>query len=380
LPQQDKGNMIKLASPDITQREIDAVVRVLRSGTLSLGPEILKFEKAFARYTGRRHALAVSSGTVGLHLITRALGLGPGDEVITPPYSFAASVNCILYQGAKPVFADIDPKTLNIDPKQIEAKITPRTRAILAVDVFGLPADYRRLQAICKKHKLILIEDSCEALGARFQGRMAGSFGIASVFGFYPNKQITTGEGGMVLTDDDRLAGMMRSLRNQGRHSMGGWLAHHELGYNYRMPDINAALGRVQLARIGGILARRKKLAQYYQKLFARRLPEFTVLKDFPGMTRSWFVFAALVPQELKGAGRDSLIKRLQEQGIGCAHYFPALHLQPYLQKILKHKKGDFPVAEDVAGRSFAIPFHHLLKPKDQEKVVRSIEQSVNEQ
>jgi perosamine synthetase len=365
--------LIKLASPDITRREIDAVVKVLKSGTLSLGPEILKFEKAFARYTGRKHALAVSSGTVGLHLITRALGLKKGDEVITSPYSFAASVNCILYQGATPVFADIDPQTLNIDPKKIEAKITSRTRAILAVDVFGLPADYRRLQAVCKKHRLILIEDSCEALGAVYQGKRAGGFGIASVFGFYPNKQITTGEGGMVLTGDDRLAEMMRSLRNQGRHSMGGWLAHHELGYNYRMPDINAALGSVQLARISGILARRKKIAQNYQKLFAERLPEFTMLKDFPGMTRSWFVFVVLVPEILKGTGRDRLIKRLQEQGIGCAHYFPALHLQPYLKTLLKHKPGDFPVTEDIAGRSFAIPFHHMLTAKDQERVVEAI-------
>ncbi|MDO9391698.1 MAG: DegT/DnrJ/EryC1/StrS family aminotransferase [bacterium] len=372
--------MIKLASPDITQREIDAVVKVLKSGTLSLGPEILKFERSFAGYTGRKHALAVSSGTAGLHLITRALGLKKGDEVITSPYSFAASVNCILYQGAKPVFADIDPQTLNIDPKKIEARITSRTRAILAVDIFGLPAEFRKIQALCKKHRLILIEDSCEALGAVYQKKRAGSFGVASVFGFYPNKQITTGEGGMVLTDDDHLAGIMRSLRNQGRHSMGGWLAHHDLGYNYRMPDINAALGSVQLARLPGILARRKKIAQNYQKLFSERLPEFTVLKDFPGMTRSWFVFAALVPQRLKGLGRDRLIKRLQEQGIGCAHYFPALHLQPYLVKELKHKRGDFPLTEDAADRSLAIPFHHLLTLKDQERVVKAMEQFVNEQ
>ena len=372
--------MLKLASPDITPKEIAAVVRVLRSGTLSLGPEILKFEKAFAGYIGRKHALAVSSGTTGLHLITRALGLKKGDEVITTPYSFAASANCILYQGAAPVFADIDPGTLNIDPKRIEAKITSRTRAILAVDVYGLPADYSALQRICKKHQLILIEDSCEALGAKYRGKRAGSFGIASVFGFYPNKQITTGEGGMVLTDDDRLAESMRSLRNQGRHSMEGWLAHHELGYNYRMPDINAALGRVQLVRLSGMLARRKRVAQNYQKLFAGCLPDFTVLRDFPGMTRSWFVFVVLVPPQLRGAARDQLIKHLQSKNIGCAHYFPALHLQPYLQRLLKHRKGDFPVAETIADRSLAIPFHHRLTLRDQERVVKAIEQFVKEQ
>jgi perosamine synthetase len=365
--------MIKLAHPDISSREIAAVARVLRSGTLSLGPEVLKFEQSFAQYIGRRHALAVSSGTAGLHLITRAMGLKKGDEVITPPYSFAASVNCILYQGAQPVFVDIDPRTLNLDPQKIEPAITRRTKAVLAVDVFGLPADYKKIQALCKKHRLTLIEDSCEALGAVCQGKRAGSFGLAAVFGFYPNKQITTGEGGMVLTDDDRLAEAMRSLRNQGRHSMGGWLAHHDLGYNYRMADINAALGRVQLSRLSGILARRKKAAQNYQKLFAQRLPEFTVLKDFPGMTRSWFVFAVLVPPALKGGRRDLLIQGLQAAGIQCAHYFPALHLQPYLKKELKHKRGDFPVTEDIADRSFAIPFHHKLTRRDQERVVEAI-------
>ena len=371
--------MIKLASPNITKREIDAVVKVLKSGTLSLGPEILKFEKAFARYIGRKHALAVSSGTAGLHLITRALGLKPGDQVITSPYSFAASVNCILYQGATPVFADVDPATFNIDPKRIEAAITRRTRAILAVDIFGLPADYATLQKICKKHQLLLIEDSCEALGAKYKNKMAGSFGAAAVFGFYPNKQITTGEGGMVLTDDDRLAETMFSLRNQGRHSMGGWLAHHEMGYNYRMPDINAALGAVQLSRIRGILQTRKDIAERYLKLFQQRLPEFTVLQEPKGLKRSWFVFVVMVPREMRGPKRDRLIKHLQSKGIGCAHYFPALHLQPYLQKILKHKKGDFPVAENIADRSLAIPFHHLLTAKDQERVVRTMEQFVNE-
>ncbi|MBI4727100.1 DegT/DnrJ/EryC1/StrS family aminotransferase [candidate division TA06 bacterium] len=370
--------MIKLASPNITRREIDAVVKVLKSGTLSLGPEILRFEKAFARYTGRKHALAVSSGTAGLHLITRALGLKPGDEVITSPYSFAASVNCILYQGARPVFADIDPKTLNIDPRKIEAAVTPRARAVLAVDVFGLPADYRKIQAVCKKHKLLLIEDSCEALGAKYKDKMAGSFGTASAFGFYPNKQITTGEGGMVLTDDDRLAETMSSLRNQGRHSLGGWLAHHEMGYNYRMADINAALGRVQLSRIKGILKTRKDIAERYLKLFQQRLPDFTVLQQPKGYQRSWFVFVALVPQELKGSGRDRLIKHLQSKSIGCAHYFPTLHLQPYLLELLKHKKGDFPAAEDTADRSFAIPFHHKLTLRDQERVVQFIEQFIN--
>jgi len=364
--------MIKLASPHITEREVRAVVRVLRSGTLSLGPEIEAFEKAMARLTGRRHAVAVNSGTAALHLIVRALGLGPGDEVITTPYSFIASVNCILYQGARPVLADIDPLTLNLDPGRAEEAITRKTRAVLAVDVFGLPADYNALDNICRSHKLFLIEDSCEALGARYLKKPAGSFGQAAAFGFYPNKQITTGEGGMAVCDDDRLAGAMRSMRNQGRSYMGGWLAHHVLGYNYRMSDIGAALGRVQLSRLNSLLSVRRKKAEIYRRLFRRYLPEFEVLPDVPGMKRSWFVFVILVPKEMAGLRRDRLLKELRARGIECAHYFPALHLQPALRH-LGYRKGDFPVAEETADRSLAIPFHHRLGEEDQRRVVQTI-------
>jgi perosamine synthetase len=365
--------MIKLASPDITAREIAAVVKVLRSGTLSLGPEILRFEQAFARYAGRRHAMAVSSGTAALHLITRSLGLGPGDEVVTTPYSFAASLNCILYTGARPVLADIDPITFNIDPAAVKAKLTRRTRAVLAVDVFGLPADYPALETICRLRDLHLIEDSCEALGASCHGRRAGSFGAAATFGFYPNKQITTGEGGMVLCDDHALAGKIRSLRNQGRASMGGWLAHQVMGYNYRMSDIAAALGRVQLSRIGPMLKKRERLAANYRELFKRQLPDFGTLPQPKGYRRSWFVFVFLVPPRLAGGPRDRLITGLKKRGIQCAHYFPALHDQPYVQKQLGYRRGDFPVAEDIADRSLAIPFHHGLSLADQKHVVRTI-------
>jgi len=364
--------MIKLANPDITSKEINAVVRVLKSGTLSLGPELEAFESDFARYVGRRHALAVSSGTAGLHLAVNALGLGPGDRVITTPYSFIASVNCILYQGAQPVLADIDPQTLNLDPVLAAKKIDRRTRALLPVDVFGLPADYKSFETLARRHRLHLIEDSCEALGAEYHGKKCGAFGNVAVFGFYPNKQITTGEGGMVLCDNERLYQKMKALRNQGRSSMGGWLAHHVLGYNYRMSDIGAALGRVQLSRLSGILARRKKAAGNYGELFAKYLPDFSLLGDFSGMKRSWFVFAVLVPEPMKGKERDRLIKELQKSGIQCAHYFPALHLQPALRP-LGYRRGDFPVAEDVADRSLALPFHHKLSPGDQEKVVKVI-------
>jgi perosamine synthetase len=365
--------MIKLADPHITAREVAAVARVLRSGTLSLGPEIPAFERELARFTGRRHGIAVSSGTAGLHLITLALGLKPGDEVITTPYSFAASLNCILFAGATPVLADVDPVSFNLDPAAVRAKLTRRTRAVLAVDVFGLPADYAALGRICKGRRLHLIEDSCEALGAAYRGRPAGSFGAAGVFGFYPNKQLTTGEGGMVVCDDGAMADMMRSLRNQGRSSMGGWLAHHRLGYNYRMSEIAAALGRAQLARLPGMLRRREQLAARYRTLFQAQLPEFGLLSPVPGSKRSWFVFVVLVPPRMRGAPRDRLITRLQQAGIGCAHYFPALHLQPYLFRRLGHRRGDFPVAEDIAGRSLAVPFHHGLSLADQKQVVRTI-------
>lgn len=364
--------MIKLASPDITDREIKAVTRVLRSGTLSLGPEAVAFERLFARKVGRRHAVALNSGTSALHLIVKALGLGPGDEVITAPYSFIASVNCILYEGARPVLADIDPVTLNIDPAQVERKITKRTRAVLPVDVFGLPADYGALNRICRQHKLFMIEDACEALGASYQGKPAGSFGQAAAFGFYPNKQITTGEGGMAVCDDARLAERIRSFRNQGRSFMGGWLAHHRMGYNYRMSELNAAMGRIQLVRLDSMLRIRTKLAERYRRLFRDRLPEFMVLPDVPNVVRSWFVFVIMVPPKMRGRGRDRLLVELRKRGIECAHYFPALHLQPALKR-LGYRQGDFPVAEEVADRSLAIPFHHRLTERDQLRVVQTI-------
>ncbi len=364
--------MIKLAHPDISEREIRAVTGVLRSGTLSLGPQATAFERLFARKVGRKHAIALNSGTSALHLIVKALGLGPGDEVITAPYSFIASVNCILYEGAKPVLADIDPVTLNIDPAQVERRITRRTRAVLPVDVFGLPADYAALDGICRRHRLMMIEDACEALGARYRGRPAGSFGRAAAFGFYPNKQITTGEGGMAVCDDRKLADLIRSYRNQGRSFMGGWLAHHRMGYNYRMSEINAAMGRVQLSRLGSMLKTRRRLAGTYRRLFRERLPEFTVLSDVPDAERSWFVFVVLVPPPIRGKGRDRLLMGLRESGIECAHYFPALHLQPVLKR-LGYRRGDFPIAEEVADRSLAIPFHHRLSLHDQERVVRTM-------
>jgi len=280
---------IPLARPDITEKEIEAVVAVLRTPHLALGPKLKEFEDAIAEYSGVRYVVAVNSGTSALHLIIRALGIGAGDEVITTPFSFISSSNCILFERAKPVFVDIEPKTLNIDPERIEEAITPKTKAILAVDVFGHPADWPALEQLAERHNVLLVEDSAEALGAerrsresrvesresktldqktdgKFQWKKAGSFGNAGVFAFYPNKQITTGEGGVIVTDDTELARLCRSMANQGRGEASTWLQHERLGYNYRLSDINCALGIAQLERIDEILAKRERVAQLYNE------------------------------------------------------------------------------------------------------------------
>ncbi|MHC4572941.1 MAG: DegT/DnrJ/EryC1/StrS family aminotransferase [Planctomycetota bacterium] len=255
--------LIYLSRPDITEKEIEAVCEVLRGPNLSLGPKLVEFEEAFAGYIGRRRAVAVNSGTSGLFLCLLALGVGPGDEVITTPFTFIATVTSIMMVGAEPVFVDIDPVSLNIDAQKIESKITRKTKAIMPVEVFGNPAGFDRIAEIAERHNLSLIEDSCEALGSALNERKAGTFGVMSVFAFYPNKQITTGEGGMILTDDDDLADMCVCLRNQGRGKGGGWLDHERLGYNFRLSDINCALGIVQLSRIDEIKAKRKQVANW---------------------------------------------------------------------------------------------------------------------
>lgn len=255
---------VQLAKPDITQAEIDAVVEVMKSGWLSIGPKIEEFEKKVADFVGVKHAVAVNSGTSGLHLLIKSYDIKDGDEVITTPFSFVASTNCILFERAKPVFVDINPETLEMDIDSIEAKITGKTKAILAVDVFGQPMDIGRLRAIADKHNLILIEDSCEALGSEYNGVKSGSIADAGVFAFYPNKQITTGEGGMIVTNDDNIAQLCRSYRSQGRAITGFWLHHERMGYNYRMSEVNAVIGSVQMDRLDDIIDRRNKVACLY--------------------------------------------------------------------------------------------------------------------
>lgn len=365
-------NTIPLSQPDITQREIDAVTEVMQSGTLSIGPKVEEFEQKCARIAGRAHGVAVNSGTSGLHVAMLAAGVGPGDEVITTPFSFVASANAALFVGATPVFADIDPKCLNLDPALVEEKITPRTKAILAVEAFGHPAHMDELEKIARRNELVLIEDCCEGFGGKLGDRRIGSFGRAGVFGFYPNKQITTGEGGMVVTDDDRFADMCRSLRNQGRDGMS-WLAHQRLGYNYRLSEIAAAVGCVQCDRLDEILeGRREAAAKYMERLMDSRyliLP--TLCEDDHA---SWFVFVVRLNDLFEPGDRDEVIRRLRLKGIGCNNYFPPIHLQPYMVEQFGFEPGLCPVAEYVSERTLALPFFSAITELQIERASTTLE------
>ncbi len=354
---------ISLSRPDITQREIDAVLEVLHTPTLSIGPRVVEFEEKVAKAVGRRHAVAVSSGTSGLHCAMIAAGIKAGDEVITTPFSFVASANCILYVDATPVFVDIDPKTLNMDVSKVPQAITPRTKAIVGVEAFGHPGGMLELEQLAQKNELILIEDCCEGFGGSVgKGptlRPIGSFGRAGVFGFYPNKQITTGEGGMIVTDDDTFAETCRALRNQGREGMS-WLAHQRLGYNYRLSEINAALGVVQVDRLEEILEARRNVAQMYmERLMTNKFLILPTLQDETNM--SWFVFVVRLNDLFDPGDRDEIMIALRSEGIGCNNYFPPIHLQPYMVEKFGFTSGMFPICEYVAARTLALPFYGSL-------------------
>lgn len=351
---------IPLSRPDITEREIERVVDVLRTPSLSLGPVLREFEQAFASYLGRRRAVAVNSGTSGLFLSLRALGIGEGDEVITTPFTFIASATPIMMTGARPVFVDIDGTSLNMAPDEIEAAVTSRTKAILAVEVFGNPWGMDAVREIAERRHLPLVEDSCEALGSALHGRKAGTFGTASVFGFYPNKQITTGEGGMIVTDDDGLADLCVSLRNQGRGTGGGWLAHERLGYNFRLSDINCALGIVQLSRLEEIKANRRQVAAWYQELLAQD-DRLVVPQEPDGCEMSWFVFVVQLAEPLGREDRDGVLREMNRQGIQVGNYFPPVHLQPFIAERYGYRRGDFPITESVSEQTLALPFHNHL-------------------
>jgi len=359
---------IYLSRPDITDKEIEAVSEVLRSPDLSLGPRLPEFEKAFTDYTGSKRAVAVNSGTSGLFLSMLALGIAPGDEVITTPFTFIASASSIMMAGAKPVFVDIDPDNLNIDPSKIEARITDRTKAILPVEVFGNPAGLDKVSEIAKKHNLPVIEDSCEALGSELNGKKAGTFGTMSVFAFYPNKQITTGEGGMILTNDDSLADICVSLRNQGRSPDGTWLGHDRLGYNFRLSDINCALGIVQLSRLDQIKAKRRQVAKWYQQMLADE-SRLIVPTESDGCDMSWFVFVVRLADGFTMDHRERILLAMRNKNIQVSNYFPPVHLQPFMVETFGYKQGDFPITETVSKSTIALPFHNNLT-KDEVAIV----------
>jgi dTDP-4-amino-4,6-dideoxygalactose transaminase len=369
---------------------------VLDTPNLSMGQRNLDFEQAFCERTGRKHAIGVNSGTAGLHLCVRAAGIGPGDLVITTPFSFVASSNVLLFENAVPVFVDIDARTGNIDPEQVAdaarniERYLPRRgvdsdvsghrnlnvgrrwtpKAILPVDVFGQPADMDAINAVAREHSLTVIEDSCEALGAEYNGRQAGTLGAYGVFAFYPNKQITTGEGGMVVTDDDRAADFMRALRNQGRAVGDTWLQHTHLGYNYRMDEMSAALGMTQMRRLDELLAKREQVAAWYEARLSE-IPGIEVPVVEPSTTRmSWFVYVVRFDAKID---RDVLAKRLGEMGVPARPYFLPIHLQPYIAERFGYREGDFPVTEDLGRRGLAVPFSGVMTEEQVEYVCGSI-------
>ena len=328
---------------------------VLRSGQLSLGPRLAEFERAFAARVGAPLASAVSSGTAGLHLALRAVGVGDGDEVLTSPFSFVASANAALYERARPVFADIDPVTLNLDPEAVAAAVNERTRALLPVHIFGYPADMPAFERLASKHDLALVEDACEALGAvHGDGARVGGRGHPAVFGFYANKQLTTGEGGMVTVADPELKERIDSERNQGRAPDMGWLDHDRLGFNYRLSDIACALGIAQLAKLEAMLSARTLVAERYREALAGMEGLELPCPDSGGDRRGWFVFVVQLPRDVD---RDDSVRALADQGIQSKPYLPAIHLMSFYREQFGHRAGEFPVCEDVAARSLALPF-----------------------
>ncbi len=351
---------IDLSAPDITETDIAAVGEVLRSGRLSLGPVLEEFEQRFAEYVGTQYAVAVSSGTAALHLCMLALDLQPGDEVITTPFSFIASANCALMVGAVPIFVDIDPNTWNIDPGEIRRAISDRTRAILPVHIFGVPARMEAIADIALAEGLSVIEDACEALGAHHEEQAVGTFGDAATFAFYPNKQLTTGEGGMLVTNQETIAMLARSLRNQGRDHMNGWLTHPRMGYNYRLSDIHAALGLSQLSRIENLLQRRAAVAEWYDE---RLKPDRRVVLQHvpPEVQVSRFVFVVRLGDEYTQSDRDDILRQLHVRGIGCSTYFTPIHLQMFYRERFGYDEGDYPRCEHVSARTLALPFHGNL-------------------
>jgi perosamine synthetase len=384
---------IPLSAPDIGEREIDYVNSVMRSKQLSMGQWLERFEKRFASYVGTRHAIAVNSGTSGLHLCVRALGIGPNDAVITSSFSFVASVSCFLYEGALPVLVDIDPHTLNLDPAAVRnflnehcsraadgTLIDRRTgrvvKALMPVHIFGLPCPMDELMQIAREYGLQVIEDACEALGAEFDGRRAGTFGNAGVFAFYPNKQMTTGEGGMITTNDARIAELCRSMRNQGRDTDGAWLRHVRLGYNYRLSELHAALGLAQLERIDEILAARADVARRYSRELCA-LPQLQLLENDSRSKRSWFVYVVRFHSLSSESLRERVREVLRAKGIASQVYFTPIHQQPFFQKCQPDNIPALPYTDQAADECLALPFHTRLTETEIKFVCDAIKEAL---
>jgi perosamine synthetase len=366
-------DVIPLARPVLGPEEEAAVIEVLRSGDLSLGPRVPAFEREFAEWLGAPHACAVSSGTAGLHLALRAVGVSAGDEVVTSPFSFVASANVTLFEGARPVFADIDARTLNLDPQAAAAAVTERTAALLPVHIFGYPADLPALERL----GLPIVEDACEALGAvHADGTPVGARGNPAAFGFYANKQLTTGEGGMVTLDDAAIKERIDSERNQGRAPDMGWLDHDRLGFNYRLTDIACAIGLVQLRRLDGMLADRARVAGWYRDALAGIEGLEVPCPDAGGDRRGRFFFVVQVP---RGRDRDEVIRALRARGVQCKPYLPAIHLMSFYRERFGHREGEFPVCEDVAARSLALPFFPAMAEGQVERVAKALREAVGQ-
>ena len=384
---------ISLSAPDIGEHEVDYVNQVLRSNQLSMGPWLEKFEKKFAAYIGTQHAIAVSSGTSGLHLCVRAMGIGSKDAVITTSFSFVASVSCFLYEGALPVLVDIDPSTLNLDPaavrdflrnqcvKSADGSLIDRqsgrvVKAMMPVHVFGLPCQMDELMDIAREYRLLVTEDACEAIGAEFDGQRTGTFGNAGVFAFYPNKQMTTGEGGMITTNDPRIAELCRSMRNQGRDTDGAWLRHVRMGYNYRLSELHAALGLAQLERIDEILASRAEVARRYSELLSSQA-QLQSLENDPRMKRSWFVYIVRFRAQSPASLRERVRASLREKGIATQIYFTPIHQQPFYQQCQSGIVPSLPRTEQAADECLALPFHTRLSEMEIKFVCDAINKAI---
>jgi perosamine synthetase len=369
---------IPLSAPDITDVDIEAVVSVLRTPRLSIGPKMVEFEESIAAFVGVPHAVAVSSGTAGLHLCLRALGIGQGDEVILPSFTFIAAGNAILYERATPVFVDIHPLTLNLDPEKLAESITAKTRAIIVVHTFGYPADLDAILDIAGRHGVPVIEDACEALGAQYRGRTVGGIGELGVFGFYPNKPITTGEGGMVVTRNSVLADKIRALRNQGREAGDDWTDHRLLGYNYRLSEMNCALGLAQMNRLAVILERREAVAMRYSQEL-ETMPEVSAPPaSIPDGRLCWFVYVVRLSARFTQPARDAIWRQLNSRGIGCGRYFAPLHQQPLFAPYV-NKGNALTVTEQVAGRTLALPFFNHLAEEQIVEVCRALGDAVRD-